>query len=210
MALAMPAFADKGPGTGAVKAANEKISGLLKQKVAAGSKEEKDLATKVTTSVRDFLDIDELGKRAMVDQWKKLSAAQQTEFLSTLRALIEDFGRRTRIDVRIECLDAAQAVSPEAQVAIYRVLQEALTNVARHAHARRVSVRLEPGSRRLRLAVEDDGVGLHGPVVPHLGLLGMTERVSALGGTLRVANAEGGGVRVEACIPLEAPAESVP
>ena len=82
--------AQAGPGTAAVKGANEKISALLKQKAAAGSKEEKDLASKVTTSVRDLLDIDELGKRAMVDQWAKLKPEQQTEFLNTLRALIED------------------------------------------------------------------------------------------------------------------------
>jgi phospholipid transport system substrate-binding protein len=86
---AKPAAAT-GPGTAAVKGANEKISALLKQKPAAGSKEEKDLAGKVTTSVRDFLDIDELGKRAMVDQWAKLKPEQQTEFLNTLRSLIED------------------------------------------------------------------------------------------------------------------------
>ena len=78
-----------GPGTQAVKAANDTIAGLLKQKVAAGSPEEKALAAKVTTSVRSFLDIDELGKRAMVDQWTKLSADQQKEFLSVLRELIE-------------------------------------------------------------------------------------------------------------------------
>ncbi len=82
--------AKTGPGTAAVKAANEKISALLKQKPPAGSKEEKELAGKVTTSVRDFLDIDELGKRAMADQWSKLSKQQQDEFLATLRALIED------------------------------------------------------------------------------------------------------------------------
>jgi phospholipid transport system substrate-binding protein len=86
---AVPA-AKAGPGVAAVKQANEKISTLLKQKPAAGSKEEKDLAGKVTTSVRDFLDIDELGKRAMADQWGKLTEAQRQEFLSTLRALIED------------------------------------------------------------------------------------------------------------------------
>src|ERR1700704_2976274 len=102
LAVAVPAFAGDatktpataplkaGPGSQAVKAANDKIASLLKQKVTAGSKEEKELAAKVTTSVRDFLDIDELGKRALVDQWGKLTAAQQTEFLTTLRALIED------------------------------------------------------------------------------------------------------------------------
>src|SRR6185369_16118313 len=88
--FAGPAPGSGGPGTNVVKSANEKISGLLKQKATAGSKEEKDLAAKVTTSVRDFLDIDELGKRAMAHQWTKLTAAQQSEFLSTLRALIED------------------------------------------------------------------------------------------------------------------------
>jgi phospholipid transport system substrate-binding protein len=89
-APAAPAVAKAGPGTAAVKQANEKISTLLKQKPAPGSKEEKELAAKVTTSVRDLLDIDELGKRAMADQWGKLTPAQQDEFLKTLRALIED------------------------------------------------------------------------------------------------------------------------
>jgi len=85
-----PAPAAKaGPGTAAVKQANETISSLLKQKAPPGSKEEKALASKVTTSVRGFLDIDQLGKRAMVDQWSKLSKEQQTQFLTLLRELIE-------------------------------------------------------------------------------------------------------------------------
>src|SRR4051794_13704834 len=90
-AAGAPAMTAKaGPGTTIVKQANDKISALLKQKPAAGSKEEKDLAAKVTTSVRDFLDIDELGKRAMADQWGKLTPEQQDTFLKTLRSLIED------------------------------------------------------------------------------------------------------------------------
>ncbi len=87
--LAVPALAAPGPGTTAVKQANDTITGLLKQKAAPGSKEEKELAAKVTTSVRNFLDIDQLGKRAMVDQWSKLSKEQQTQFLTLLRELIE-------------------------------------------------------------------------------------------------------------------------
>lgn len=83
-------FAKAGSATAVVKQANETISGLLKQKVAAGSKEEKELAAKVTTSVRGFLDIDQLGRRAMVDQWTKLSKAQQDQFLKLLRELIEE------------------------------------------------------------------------------------------------------------------------
>src|SRR5262245_4794235 len=107
-AAAAPAVAQpksSGPGTQAVKAANDTIAGLLKQKVAAGSKEEKDLAAKVTTSVRSFLDIDQLGKRAMVDNWSKLSKAQQDEFLRLLRSLIEDNyvrGLRANLDYAVD------------------------------------------------------------------------------------------------------------
>ena len=103
-ASAAPA-AKSGPGTQAVKAANDTIAGLLKQKVAAGSKEEKELAAKVTTSVRSFLDIDQLGKRAMVDNWGKLSKSQQDEFLRLLRALIEDNyvrGLRANLDYAVD------------------------------------------------------------------------------------------------------------
>jgi phospholipid transport system substrate-binding protein len=100
------AWADKGgPGTTAVKSANDTISGLLKQKVAAGSAEEKALATKMTTSVRSFLDIDELGKRAMVDQWKKLSPQQQQQFLTVLRDLIESNyvkGMRSNLEYAVD------------------------------------------------------------------------------------------------------------
>ena len=103
-APAQPA-ARTGAGTQAVKAANDTIAGLLKQKAPPGSKEEKDLAAKVTTSVRSFLDIDQLGKRAMVDNWQKLSKPQQDQFLALLRSLIEDNyvrGLRANLDYQVD------------------------------------------------------------------------------------------------------------
>ncbi|MBS1119169.1 MAG: Toluene tolerance precursor [Deltaproteobacteria bacterium] len=101
--LAVPAFAGPeagsgssptapaktGPGTAVVKQANETIASLLKQKAAPGSDAEKTQAKKVTESVRSFLNIDELGRAAMVNQWSKLTPAQQAEFLKVLRDLIE-------------------------------------------------------------------------------------------------------------------------
>jgi len=98
------AAAPTGPGTAAVKKANDTIAGLLKQKAAPGSPEEKKLAGKVTASVREFLDVDELGKRALVDHWGKITAAQQAEFLRLLRALIEDNyikGLRANVDYQV-------------------------------------------------------------------------------------------------------------
>ncbi len=97
--------AKTGPGTQAVRAANDTIAGLLKQKAAPGSKEEKDAAAKVTTSVRSFLDIEQLGKRAMVDNWSKLSKPQQDQFIALLRELIEDnyvHGLRANLDYQVD------------------------------------------------------------------------------------------------------------
>src|SRR5687768_16708496 len=98
------AAAKDGAATQAVKKANDTISGLLKQKPAPGSPEEKKLAAKVTTSVRELLVVDELGKKALVDHWTKITAAQQAEFLRLLRALIEDNyikGLRANVDYQV-------------------------------------------------------------------------------------------------------------
>jgi phospholipid transport system substrate-binding protein len=99
------AAAKAGPGTQAVKTANDTIAALLKQKAPPNSKEEKELAARVTTSVRGFLDIDQLGKRAMVDNWQKLSKTQQDQFLTLLRALIEDNyvrGLRANLEYQVD------------------------------------------------------------------------------------------------------------
>ena len=80
----------EGPGTKAVRTANTTIAGLLAKKVEAGSAAEKELAAKVTESVRGFLDVDELGERALADHWSGLSETQRSEFLGLLRGLIED------------------------------------------------------------------------------------------------------------------------
>ena len=176
-----------------------------------------DEAGQVLTAVKIELDLDgksqagEMVGRALaqvrdISNLLRPAALDNLGLLPALEALTDDFARRTRIDARFEGPDTAPVLPPDAQVAIYRVLQEALTNVARHARAQRVTARLMPEPGRVLLTVEDDGVGLGGPLIPNLGMLGMSERVGALGGTLRVTSAGGAGVRVEACIPVE-PAE---
>jgi phospholipid transport system substrate-binding protein len=79
----------KGPGTEAVRKANEQIRALLRKKVEPGSKAEAELAAQVTTSLRDFLDIEALGRRALRDHWDGLSETQKNQFMSLLRDLIE-------------------------------------------------------------------------------------------------------------------------
>jgi signal transduction histidine kinase len=89
------------------------------------------------------------------------------------------------------------------EAALYRICQEALTNVARHAEADRVTVRLVATPQQVRLVVEDDGRGFDASDVPENrhGLVGMRERAEMLGGTLEVRS--GPGARIEASVPLE-------
>jgi signal transduction histidine kinase len=84
------------------------------------------------------------------------------------------------------------------------VVQEALTNVIKHADAAHVSVLLSPGDRDLTLLVEDDGAGFEPAQVPseRLGLVGMRERVALVNGTLTVESAPGGGTTLRVTVPL--------
>jgi signal transduction histidine kinase/PAS domain-containing protein len=106
-----------------------------------------------------------------------------------------EFERRTGVVCTLD-VDLDDEVAEPAATAVFRVFQEALTNVARHARARRVHAWLTSGGGALRLRVADDGVGLpaDGAGRPGaLGLVGMRERAAALGGTLLVAARPGGG-----------------
>ena len=118
-----------------------------------------------------------------------------------MRAMVEDFSKRTTIPVSMEA-DDTQGWPPESALTLYRVAQEALTNVARHSGAKQAWVRLERDGTLYRLVIEDDGKGLKGGLVPHLGLLGMRERIAASGGTLQLIAATRGGLRVEATLPV--------
>lgn len=123
---------------------------------------------------------------------------------------LTDLGIEVHADL---CGDLEMLEDPVA-ITIYRLLQEALTNVARHSGARNVWIRLERGSPRndpenivggmLRLSIEDDGCGMPEPVLDkdRLGLLGAQERVEALGGEFSVTTGANGGVFLWAQIPV--------
>lgn len=126
--------------------------------------------------------------------------------VSALRGLAEDFAGRTGVVVDLSATPLPAPPAPEVEVAVYRVFQEALTNVARHAGATRVDARLAPDGNDLLLVVQDNGHGFR--VEPganagagHAGLEGMKERVVGAGGRFQVASAPGRGVRLEAWLP---------
>ena len=124
---------------------------------------------------------------------------------------VQEFVQLHRIaaDVRIEGLDA-EPLPPLLQTTVYRVLQEALTNVARHAGARSVTVRLVRDEAAMELRVRDDGIGLEPAVRAaaaagdrrRLGLQGMRERAALLGGSVEVESQPGAGTTITARFPL--------
>lgn len=120
---------------------------------------------------------------------------------------VESFASRTGLEVALDLPAADLGFDDERDTAVFRVLQEALTNVARHAEARRLEVRLAVEEDDLLLRVCDDGVGIQPDQVgapDSLGLVGMQERAAGLGGRLDVRNGH-----VGACVDLRLPVSNL-
>jgi len=124
---------------------------------------------------------------------------------AALEWMTEGFEQRYGVPVRCEIRSDALRLNDLAAISLYRVVQEALTNVARHAQANEVSVTLLADDRYCHLRIDDDGVGLPTDSTPRsdsFGLLGMRERISQLGGVLSVESSPGRGVTITARVPL--------
>jgi signal transduction histidine kinase len=132
------------------------------------------------------------------------SALDQLGLGAALRQEGRRFEERTGIPCEVALDDDLPLLEGGAATALYRVAQEALTNVARHAQATRVAVALAAAGGELSLRVEDDGRGLAEVAsgAASLGLLGMRERAAELGGDVTFSPGAGGGTRVELRIPL--------
>jgi signal transduction histidine kinase len=116
---------------------------------------------------------------------------------------------RSGLPVTVTVTGAERPLPPELDRAAYRIVQEALTNVSRHAGRARASVHLHYTPATFSVQVDDDGAGTSGSAGPRpagtgLGLIGMRERVTALGGHLRAGPRDGGGFQVHAEFPARA------
>lgn len=126
-----------------------------------------------------------------------------------LEWMAQDFSRRTGIGCETTIHPTDQAITDALATALFRIVQEALTNVSRHAGAARVEITLGVKTECVTLEICDDGIGIteaaaSGP--GSIGILGMRERAAALGGVLEVAPRSAGGTRVSAWFPHAAQA----
>lgn len=179
----------------------------IKKLLASGRREEaqQQVAEMEATAKRVYTDVREavLGLRAT-----------QRGLLPSLRAYLADYARIEGTAPHLEVSEAAAALNlpGSVEIQLIRIVQEALTNVRKHADASSVTVRLRLEGDELAIHVEDDGRGfdLDRPVRtgwPHFGLTTMRERAQAVGGSFELVSSPGQGTKVIVRAPLEARAE---
>lgn len=119
---------------------------------------------------------------------------------------VQEFERRTHIPCKLTCSLEESSLQGEAATAVFRIFQETLTNVARHAQATQVSALLEETGGRLLLHVHDNGRGITPQEIDDprsIGLLGMKERARSHGGWVKIRGAQNGGTDVDVVLPLD-------
>jgi two-component system, NarL family, sensor histidine kinase UhpB len=155
--------------------------------------------------------------RRALDEIRRISSELRPEMLedlglvSALTELTTTFGRVSGVRVERRFDPSLPKLPPETELAVYRIAQESLTNVARHAGAGRVTIALESRPGAVVLRVADDGRGLDGtPPREEGGLRGMRERALLVDGALAIGGAPGGGVEVYLEVPAAPAGEPVP
>ena len=135
--------------------------------------------------------------------------------LPAVKGLIADL-REEGIEIELRVTGGARRIGPDEELTLFRIVQEALNNVRRHAEATRGVVEIGFEPRRVRVTVEDNGKGFVAPDQPvdlaasgKLGLIGMHERARILGGTLSLHSWPGEGTRVVAGVPVQPPADGL-
>jgi len=122
---------------------------------------------------------------------------------AAIEHLVETFSERTGIAAEVDLEEGSERLPPDAELALFRIAQEALADIAAHADAHALQVRLERRPHGTLLVVQDDGRGLdpHASSPDEIGVVGAGERLRLVGGRLTVASAVGSGTTLTARVP---------
>ncbi len=178
------------------------LARIVRRSLAPGQQELNGIATDLVALVQETIDT----ARAISEEMRPTSL-DLLGLPVALRQAMDRFGTRHDLAVALTVTGDEAPLPGTAATQVYRIVQEALTNVARHARANRVELALCFGPEALDLQLADDGCGLQGspPRPGAIGLFSMTERAHEIGGTLTVANRPGGGTLVHLHLPLSLP-----
>jgi signal transduction histidine kinase len=172
--------------------------GMMEPSVSA-----KNIRGKIKETV-DVVDRTIEGIRRIIGKLSPL-VLQELGLVAAVRKEAKDFARNTGVKARVLISEDVGRMASGTEQAIYRVVQEALHNVAKHAQAKNVTVQVERVDELMHVSIEDDGVGIqsksHSSRDQSFGLAGIKERIAMLGGTSRVISTKGKGTRIEISVP---------
>ena len=178
-------------------------AGNLQKRIPESDAQSRELLNSIQrladTSVNEVRDIALLLRPSMLDDLG-LTAAIQWQ--------AREVSRRTGLVVKVSAEAEADNLPEGLSICLYRVAQEALQNVARHAQAKMIHIELKQNLDRLVLSVQDDGTGFEAENIRGLGTVGMEERLRQIGGVLRVTSQPGKGTTVVAEVPIPSPGHS--
>jgi two-component system sensor histidine kinase UhpB len=167
------------------------------------------LAARIPDDLRDELDELRETARSGTEDVRRIAKRLRPEALedlglqSALATLATWFGDQAHVDIRRR-LEPVVLLSKDEELVVYRVAQEALTNVVRHAQATQVELRLRENDARAVLTVRDDGCGLSPGALPSAnGIRGMRERAMLIGAQLHIDSGPGRGTEIKLSIPLD-------
>jgi signal transduction histidine kinase len=171
---------------------------------------DRELSSQLSLPIKERLaETIQLNDRTL-DQVRELALGLRPSLLDdlglvpALRWYVNRYAKRLGIEVELETIHFEERAASETETVLYRVVQEALTNVARHAEASRVRVRLARHESTIAVTIEDDGKGFDRQAIGAergTGLLGIQERVALLGGSSDIQSSPGQGTRLSAEIP---------
>jgi signal transduction histidine kinase len=132
---------------------------------------------------------------------------QELGLVSAIRKEAKDLAKTAGVQSRVAISDDVGRLDPVIETAIYRVVQESLHNVAKHAQAQNVNIQMDREGEVLKLVIEDDGTGIRAvsnPMRPSFGMAGMHERIATLGGQMKVVSRKGEGTKISVTVPVPA------
>ena len=184
----------------------QRLAALMMMLKVAGRIEEREERERRIEQVREEMAETAEGVRRIA-QALRPPALDEAGLAAALDSLVRSLRRAHAIDIELSATRTGGRLDPEAELALYRIAQEALSNAMRHSGASRVAVSLEADERFVRVGIADDGRGFHtnrshGEEGRGLGLVGMRERARNAGGMLEIESAPGKGTRVTVELPV--------
>lgn len=182
------------------------LAAITMQLETADALLEQPMAQRAQVAVQQALKLSranlEEARRSVLDL--RAAPLEGRTLCEALVALLKDFAARTKVQTRFEGAGTHRPLPARVEVMLYRIAQEALTNVVRHADARHVTLQLTMTPDQVAMDIEDDGVGFDPaqPTPDRFGLMGLSERARLGGGSFEVKSSPGAGTRLEVRLPL--------